>query len=253
GAVHQAAVEAYNRFLSGLHTQNVQIQRLLRAAPSDDALKTCLGALAAAKALDADTRAEITKACGGAPDPDDPAAITGLQEAIQAARIEADSRYFGLDLRADFGDLSLAGVDTVPGTSIFAGLGWGARSVRNTQTSTGLRAHGGARYWDTDDEDEDQDGENANFAVEAGVAFEAIRFYDYQRLTLVGGVDGRLQTTGAADDEEKGSINFRASLNVPVTSTASVSVNLVAPMVGERRGPVLSIKGNWRLLRSRSF
>lgn len=48
-------------------------------------------------------------------------------------------------------------------------------------------------------------------------------------------------------------INLRGSLNVPLTVTASVSVNLAAAVAGERRGPVLSIEAKWRLLRSPSF
>jgi hypothetical protein len=246
-ALHQAVVAAYQRFLEGQHVQNLQIQSLLTKAASDADLNKCITALNAADLIDKATQAAITKDCGGAPDPDDPAIITGLREALQAARNQADSRYFGLDVRADFGDLSLAGIDTVSGTSFFAGVGWGRRSVRNTDAATGIRAHLGARYWDNEGE------EKGNMALEGGVAFEAIRFYNYQRLTLVGGLDGRYQAEGADDGEEEASINFRASLNVPVTSTASVSVNLAAPLHGERRGPILSIKANWRLLRSTSF
>jgi hypothetical protein len=255
--LHQAVVNAYNQFLNGQRVQNEQIRALFTAAESDEDLKECIQAMDAAESLDAEALESITEACGGAPDPDDPNIITGLREAIEAARIQADSRYLGLDLRADFGDLSLAGVDTVPGTSFFGGFGWGRRSVRGTDAATGLRAHGGVRYWDVDDEEEggeeDDDQDDANWSVEGGLAFEAIRFYDYQRLTLVAGLDGRWQGGGLADDDEAGSIHLRGSLNVPVTATTSVSVNLAAPLVGERRAPVLSIKGNWRLLRSRSF
>jgi hypothetical protein len=253
--VHQAVVAAYDRFLSGQTIQINQIQALLKAAPTEDKLNTCIKALETAQTLDAVTQDLITLACGGTPDPDKPVVVAGFREAIEAARIQADSRYFGLDLRADFGDLSLAGIDTVSGTSIFGGVGWGRRSVRGTDAAMGLRVHAGGRYWDTEDDDEEnaEDEDDANFALEGGVALEAIRFYDYQRLTLVAGLDGRYQSMGLGDDEDQASINLRGSLNVPVTATSSVSLNLVAPVVGERRGPVLSIKANWRLLRSPSF
>jgi hypothetical protein len=245
--LYDSVKTAYARFLEGQRVQNLQIQRLLTAAATDVDLNRCIVALAATKSLDDAAQAAITKDCGGAPDPDDPSIITGLRRTIQAARIQADSRYFGLDVRADFGDLSLAGIDTVNGTSFFAGVGWGRRSVRNTEAATGIRAHLGARYWDNEGEDE------GNMALEGGIAFEAIRFYNYQRLTLVGGLDGRYHADGVHDGEEETSINLRASLNVPVTPTASVSVNLAAPVHGERHGPILSIKANWRLLRSTSF
>lgn len=248
--MHQAVVNAYDAFLATGTSQNAQIQQLLRNAGTEDELKGCIQAMVAARSLTAQEVTSITTACGGAPDPTDAGTITRLRDAIQAARIQADSRYFGLDLRADFGDLTLAGVDTLEGTSFFAGVGWGRRSVRNTQAATGIRAHLGARYWDLEGEDD------ANLSVEGGVAFEAIRFYNYQRLTLVGGVDVQHRTGGEdgdEDDKEDTSINLRGTLNVPITPTASVSVVLAAPVVGERRGPVLSIKGNWRLLRSLSF
>jgi hypothetical protein len=252
-ALHEAVKNAYDQFLAGGTTQIQQVTSLLTAAESDDDLKNCMTALLAAESLDADAKARIAESCDGVPDPADPNVIRALQDAIQAARIQADSRYFGLDLRADFGDLSLAGIDTVSGTSIFGGVGWGRRSVRSTDAAMGLRIHAGGRYWDTEDEEDTEDEDDANFAVEGGAAFEAIRFYDYQRLTLVAGLDGRYQSMGVADGEDEASINLRGSLNVPITPTASVSVNLVAPVVGERRGPVLSIKANWRLLRSPSF
>lgn len=245
--LHREAVRAYDAFLATGTDQNAQIQQQLRNAGTEEELGRCIQAMMGARSLTAAEIASITTACGGAPDPTNPGVITRLRDALQAARIQADSRYFGLDLRADFGDLSLAGVDTLEGTAFFAGLGWGRRSVRNTEAATGIRAHLGARYWDLEGEEE------GNVAVEGGVAFEAIRFYSYQRLTLVGGLDFQHQAGGVDEDDDDTSINLRGTLNVPVTPTTSISVVLAAPVVGERRGPVLSIKGNWRLLRSRSF
>ena len=245
--LHQAVVDAYNRFLRAGTGRTQVIRDLLLALPSEN-LEACVRVLTQAQSLDADATRQMTQTCGGAPVATDPAIIAGLREEIEKARVQADSRYFGLDLRADFGNLTLAGVDTVSGTSIFAGVGWGRRSVRNTEAATGVRAHGGVRYWDNEGADEDE-----NVAVEGGIAFEAIRFYNFQRLTAVGGLDLQYRTGGVDDGEEETSINLRGSLNIPITGTASVSVNLAAPVKGERRGPVLSIKGNWRLLRSGSF
>jgi hypothetical protein len=244
--LHRAVVSAYDAFLATGTTQTQQIQSLL-ARLSPDNLEPCIRALVETNSLNQDATGKITQTCGGAPIAADPAVITALQGAIRAARIQADSKYFGLDLRADFGDLSLAGVDTVSGTALFAGLGWGRRFSRGEDATAGVRAHLGARYWDADGEDD------SNVAVEGGLAFEAIRFYNYQRLTMVGGLDFQHRTDGALPDDEETSINLRGTLNVPVTPTTSVTINLAAPLKGERRGPVLSIKANWRLLWSRSF
>lgn len=243
--LHSAVVAAYNRFLASGTAQTQRVQGLLAALPAED-LASCLRVLVETASLDESSAGRITQTCGGAPIATDPAVITGLQEAIHAARVQADSRYLGLDLRADFGELSLAGVDTVSGTSLFAGVGWGRRFVRRAATTTGVRAHMGLRYWDPDEREEN------GVAVEGGLGFEAIRFYNFQRLTLSGGLDLRHRTDELAADERT-NVNLRGSLNVPVTPTASVSLNLAAPVSGDLPGPVLTIKGNWRLLWSRWF
>jgi hypothetical protein len=244
--MYNRAVAAYNAFLAASGVSTRRVQNLLLALPADDAVESCIRSLSQVQTLDEDAVSKITQVCGGAPIPIDASSITGLQDAIQQARIQADSRYFGLDLRADFGDLTLAGVDSVSGTSLYGGLGWGRRSVGSGNASTGIRANAGVRYWDL------KDSAQSNVAIEGGLAFEAIRFYNYQRLSMVGGLDFRWRTTDSASGDDA-SLELRGSLNVPVLPTASVSLNLAAPLVGERRTPVLSIKANWRLLRSRTF
>lgn len=244
--LHRAVVAAYNRFLGAGTPQILRIQNLLSTLPSEN-LEPCIRILAETQSLDEAAVGRITQTCGGAPIAADPTVIAGLREAIQAARIQADSRYLGLDLRADFGDLSLAGVDTVTGTALFAGIGWGQRFMRQTDATGGVRTHLGVRYWDVDGT------EDNNVAVEGGLGFESIRYYSYQRLALAAGVDFQHRTGAAASDEETTSIGLTGTLNVPVTPTSSVTLNFVAPVRGERRGPALSIKANWRLLWSQSF
>lgn len=244
--LHRAVVTAYNRFLGAGTPQILRIQELLSTLPSES-LEPCIRVLAGTQSLDADAVGRITRTCGGAPVATDPGVVAGLREAIQAARIQADSRYLGLDLRADFGDLSLAGVDTVTGTALFAGIGWGQRFMRQTDATSGVRTHLGVRYWDVGGT------EDSNVAVEGGLGFEAIRYYSYQRLALAGGVDFQHRTDTATPGDDRTSIGLTGTLNVPVTPTSSVTLNFVAPVRGERRGPVLSIKANWRLLWSQSF
>ncbi|HSU16813.1 hypothetical protein [Longimicrobium sp.] len=244
--VYRKAVAAYNQFLAASGVSTRRVRDLLLALPSDDGVESCIRALSTAQTLDDDAVSSITQVCGGPPIPIDPSSITGLQDAIRQARIQADARYFGLDLRADFGDLTLAGVDTLSGTSLFGGIGWGRRSVGSGNASTGIRANAGVRYWNL------KDSTQSNVAVEGGLAFEAIRFYNFQRLSMVGGLDFQWRTSNSTSDDDT-SIELRGSVNVPVFPTASVSLNLAAPLVGARRAPVLSIKANWRLLRSRTF
>lgn len=244
--LHRAVVAAYNRFLGAGTPQILRIQGLLSTLPPES-LEPCIRLLAETQSLDEDAVGRITRTCGGAPVAEDPTVVAGLREAIQAARIQADSRYLGLDLRADFGDLSLAGVDTVTGTALFAGIGWGQRFMRQADATNGVRTHVGIRYWDVDGR------EDNHVAVEGGLGFESIRYYSYQRLALAAGVDFQHRTGDAASDEETTSIGLTGTLNVPVTPTSSVTLNFVAPVRGERRGPVLSIKANWRLLWSQAF
>ena len=123
--LHRAVVAAYDRFLATAGTQTTKVRDLLLALPPAG-LEACIRALAGTQSLDEEAVGRLTQVCGGSPMPADPSVITGLQEAISAARIQADSKYYGLDLRADFGDLSLAGVDTVRGTSRSPGSSWSA-------------------------------------------------------------------------------------------------------------------------------
>jgi hypothetical protein len=176
------------------------------------------------------------------------ALYTQLDDDIRKARVVADSRYFGLDLRGDFGDLERFGIDTLAGTSLIVGLGFGRRfAFLNSIASNGIRANLGAKYFDPNGPTK------ARFGATGGVAYEAIRYYDHQRLSFAAGLE--FEVDANADDDAGGSrdlIAFRTSLNVPLGGTTSVSVSFGAPIAGSTDlGPTLTVKANWRLLWSR--
>jgi hypothetical protein len=244
--VHRAAVDAYNRFLAVGTAQTQRLQNLLFALP-ENGLEPCIRILSGVQSLDAETMSAAAQACGGAPVSTDPTVVTALQEAIQRARIQADSRYFGIDVRADFGDLTLAAVDTARGVSFAGAAAWGRRFGFAENATTGVRAFLGSRFWELEGSDE------GNLAIEGGLGFEAIRYYDLQRLTLLAQFDFRRQIDSAVEGGNETRIDLRGSINVPVTATTSVALNFSRPIIGEGPGPVLSIKANWRLLWSEAF
>lgn len=246
--LYRSVVQAYQRVLDSTGVEVADLIGLFEQAP---ALEACARVLVATRTLDAGTQASIEGACGRSPLPAPDSVYAALGAALRQARIAADSRYFGMDLRGDFGDLSLAGFDTTDGTSLFGGVAAGRRFLFRQNAAAGIRARLGARYVDP------HSGAGARFALEGGVGFEFIRYYDFQRISLVAGLDFVLgpeappDTAAAAPDLRH--LSFSAALNVPVTPTTSVTLSLGTPVGNDGGGPILSIKANWRLLWSEAF
>jgi len=189
-------------------------------------------------------------ACGGTPI--DIAAskepYVALDEAIQAARIAADSRYFGLDLRADFGDLERFAIDTIAGRTLTVGIGLGRRfTALDNETSTGFRFNLGVRFVDP------KGTTRAGFSATGGASFEMTRYYDNQRLSLNGGLEFQADVQGDSDGATTNDyLAFRGSLNIPLAGTTSATVTFGTPIAGGTgMGPTLSVKANWRLLFAR--
>ncbi len=168
-----------------------------------------------------------------------------FDESIRAARIAADRRYFGLDLRGDFGDLRRFGVDTLSGRSITVSLGYGRRfAFLDSRASNGLRTNLGVKYFEANG------ASNARFAATGGVAYELIRYYEDQRLSFTAGIDFEADNKKAASAEAGPDfLALRTSLNVPLAGATSMTVTFGKPIVGAKTaGPMLSVKANWRLL-----
>jgi hypothetical protein len=233
--LHRSVLAAYDTFNARSTPAIAAVRDLLMTASQ---LEPCIRVLTQRQTLAEVDRGTVTQLCGGFPVLDYGTTAEALRDAIHLARIRADSKYFGIDLRLDHGDLRLPAVDTSRGTALFAGVGAGRRFLFRNNATTGVRGHLGVRYWD-------REGDGGVFnAIEGGAAFEVIRYYNLQRLTLMGGIDFR----HLRNAEDPRTVTFRAALNVPVAATTSVTVNYVAPVAGEQIGPTMSIKANWRLL-----
>ena len=77
-----------------------------------------------------------------------------LSRALSAVREKADSRYWGLDLRADFGDPTLGQVTDASGKFYFVGAAIGRRIGGGDGLSPlGYRARGGLRVASLDQPD----------------------------------------------------------------------------------------------------
>ncbi|MFQ5569253.1 MAG: hypothetical protein ACE5G0_06235 [Rhodothermales bacterium] len=179
-----------------------------------------------------------------------------LREQLQAAREEADAFYYGIDLRFDFGDPTLGEVPGADGTALFGGIAIGKRFVNTSLSSGGIRGRLGIRYVDQDDfiDSTNVDKVNpvkgeTNFALEGGFGFELMKAFQQQPIRLSGGFEFRLGDPPNDMDEEfqTNYLLFRASLNIPVTSSNSLSLSVGAPLIGEVT-PTLSVNVNWALL-----
>jgi hypothetical protein len=168
-----------------------------------------------------------------------------LRQRLADARAEADSKYFGLDLRFDFGDPTLGAVDSARATSIDAGLAWGRQflGAEPTGPSAGLKARVGARYTNLTDLKE------TSYAFDGAVGFEGRRPLDQgQVITASAGFEFRYGGSSTIEDQLQTNYTvFRAALAVPVAGTTGVTLAVAAPIDGPI-SPVLSVNFNWGLL-----
>jgi hypothetical protein len=168
-----------------------------------------------------------------------------LRQRLADARAEADSKYFGLDLRFDFGDPTLGAVDSARATSIDAGLAWGRQflGAEPTGPSAGLKARVGARYTNLTDLKE------TSYAFDGAVGFEGRRPIEQgQVITASAGFEFRYGGSSTIEDQLQTNYTvFRAALAVPVAGATGVTLAVAAPIDGPI-SPVLSVNFNWGLL-----
>ncbi|MBM4185140.1 MAG: hypothetical protein FJ207_13140 [Gemmatimonadetes bacterium] len=190
----------------------------------------------------------VVAACGADLRPDlDLPTYEEFRQSLVPLKEQADSRYFGLDVRMDFGDPTLGGVANASAVSINAGLALGKQFVgaEPLAPSAGVRLRGGVRYTDSQDL-----GETA-LSADAGLGFVLRRPVDYDKaVTLSSGFELRF---GDVDEALEGALQsdyvaFRAGLSVPITAQAGITVSFAQPLVGDAVSQTLSVTGDWRLL-----
>ena len=168
---------------------------------------------------------------------------------LDRVRTEADSRYFGLDLRLDSGDPTLGVVENAEATAITGGLAFGRQFVGSAPDplapSAGIRGRAGLRYTHLREIDE------TSFAFDGGLAFVMKRPLTIeQALMLSGGVEFRF---GNVDEELEGEFQsdflaFRAALAVPVTEQTAITISFARPLIGDEVSPTITVTADWKLL-----
>lgn len=217
----------------------LQFEKLLASAPN---VGDCYDALLAEET----DEARIAGQCGTRFAIEiDEKRYENFRQRMAEVRAEADSKYFGLDLRFDFGDPTLGAVENARATSIDAGLAWGRQllGADPTGASLGLKARAGARYTHLDDIEE------TSYAFDGAVGFEGRRPLEQgQAITASAGFEARYG--GAADTEDELQTNytvFRAALAVPLAGMTGLTLAVAAPIDGPI-SPALSVNFNWGLL-----
>lgn len=251
-SLFRAVAASFERILARGTGEAASIHAVLSSVP-EDSMKVCIASLLRSTS-DSQSPDEISAAfaatagpCGKAPFKLDESqsVYTQFAEDVRKARVVADSRYFGVDLRGDFGDLKRFGVDTLKGRSMALTVGYGRRfPFLNSQASNGLRANLGVRFV------EPNGTSKSRFAGTGGLAYEIIRYYEHQRLSLVAGLEFEADNQSDSDSTSgEDVVAFRATLNLPLAGTTSLSLSFGAPVAGAgRTGPTLTVKANWRLL-----
>lgn len=183
--------------------------------------------------------------CGGRLEEVDRSRYEVFRRQLEAAREIADSEYFGLDLRTDFGDPTLGAVDNARGTVIMGGVAYGREMIRTgRETSTwGFKTRLGLRYTDLEDVDE------TNLSVDGGFALELLSRYQFAAIRVSTGIEFRY---GDAPDDLEEALRtdlgeWRTSLTVPVSDANAVSMSFAVPFSSDI-GPTFNVNLNWGLL-----
>ena len=231
--------EAGRAFLRAVQAEADLVNEVLGALRRTESPESCGAELLEARS----SRTRRVRRCGGEVglEPDS-AVYREMRERIRAAREEADARYLGLEVRADFGDPLLSGRVPDRTTALSAGLGFGRRVSGNGDgTAAGFRGRAGLRYTHLPDPGP------ASFGFDGGVGFELARpINDTDLVTASAGLEFRY---GGKAPEDYTVIRF--GFAVPVAGGAGVAVAFSAPLDGEISS-TLSVSFNWSLLLSGS-
>ena len=234
--------EAGQAFLRAVQGEADMVNEVILALQRARDVDACVSALVSTRS----SAATIAKRCDGAVDLQPEGEVyEEMRTRMEEARTEADSRYLGLDLRADLGDPTLSGLVPARTRSLTAGLGAGRRILSGATggTSAGFNARAGLRYVGL------PDSGPTSFAFDGGIGFELTRPLEGQApVSASAGLEFRYG--GETSDEKKLQTNytvFRFALNVPIAGGAGVSVGVSAPIDGQI-SPTLAVNLNWSFL-----
>ena len=175
-----------------------------------------------------------------------------FKEELDNLLSEADRKYFGLDLRADFGDPTLNAVDSASGTSMFLGIGYGfsGKGIKGKGAFASLNSRLGIRYKDMEVVDA------SLFDIDGALGIDLSWPYQFQQIKLGIGFEFRanleekLETiveTDLSEAYETDYLYFRLALNIPITATNGISLQYGTAIAGEKAS-ILSFNFSWNLL-----
>lgn len=194
--------------------------------------------------LDPDASAVTTRSACGAEFRGSSDTYQELRRAFDRAHEEADAKYFGVDLRADWGDQTLGSVSDAAASAITAGLAFGRRLGGSNETaSVQFRGRAGYRYanlWKTS---------ATSRAFDGGIGLEARRALDESSaVTLSAGIEARYGGDEASEKLLQTNFTmFRATLALPIAGATGVSIAFGTPLAGAI-DPTFSVNFNWSVL-----
>lgn len=225
--------EAQKAALKVQQSSGETLQVLLRLLETAPDLPAC------ANALQKGDEPGMEKACGGKVSMDTVILDNkDFLEAVEKARIQADSNYWGLDLRGDFGDPTLSGDATKRGTYLSASVAGGSAFIEGDRYLQ-PRWRVGATYAYP------RSTRVANYSLDAALGFELGVVRRSQRVKANIGIEARVSKEDAQGDTNF--YIFNVGLTVPTTQTTSVSVGLSLPLSGDRP-TLLTLGGDFSLL-----
>ncbi len=235
-----AVAEAAKAFLAQVQDEAALANRIASALGNASDPAACISALF----NENPSPDVIRRECGVDFQPDERAYET-MRQRIAVARAEADAKYFGLDLRADFGDPTLGGVDNASATSLSAGLAFGKQvnAAQANGASVGVRGRAGMRYTELRSTGE------GSYAFDGGFGLEARRSLDATTsILLTAGLEARYGGDDTTENELQTNYTaFRATLSLPVTGATALAIAYGTPIAG-KISPTFSVNFNWKLL-----
>jgi hypothetical protein len=235
-AAFKGAIAAYTALYQAEASRLAAILALLE---STNDVPGCIKAIVDAS-LD-----RIKAVCGAELDVTKHAKLEGdARSKLDDALAAADRTFFGLDLRADFGDPMFTDDMAADGVFVTAAVALGRRTS-TTGRSFAYNLRVGYSYAD----DADRIASSVDFG--AGVAYAAGERGQQVQVSL--GVEGRwkVDSEGVVEDEfaqlDTNFVEVHFGVSVPLAEGKALSVGGSVPIAGNR-GPVLTVSGDWSVL-----
>jgi len=247
--LYENVLSEFSDVLKNSEAESNAIERILNATNNcDECIKQFLRVINQGEDV-----ATLSRVCGeGFNIEEGDAIFRSFKEELDKLLLEADRKYFGLDIRSDFGDPTLNAIDSASGTSLFLGVGYGFSNqrVKNRGASIGLNTRLGFRYKDM------EDIESNIFDIDGAIGMDLAWPYHFQQIKLGLGVEFRANLEenleapidiDLSEAYETDYLYFRLALNIPITPSNGISLQYGTSIAGEKAS-ILSFNFSWNLL-----